>query len=139
MGHRPEFDEGDKELQWHLEDLQELVKRLDSNLDSGLSIEAVAAAQQQRARDDAIKPNDWWLNVAWLPESMRGSLVETYPVTRAGAVTRISKSELLPGDIIDFVQGDRVPADGRILEVSCDASLDMSSLTGESEGQALDQ
>ena len=36
------------------------------------------------------------------------------------------------GDIIELVQGDRIPADGRIV-ASSEAQVDMSLLTGEPE------
>jgi P-type Ca2+ transporter type 2C len=41
-------------------------------------------------------------------------------------------SELVPGDIIRFGRGDRIPADARIL-LAVSLDLDESNLTGENE------
>ncbi len=47
-----------------------------------------------------------------------------------GTKTKISASELKPGDVIEVVPGERLPADGQVLDVI--ASFDESALTGES-------
>lgn len=52
-------------------------------------------------------------------------------VYRNGAVHRISKKEIVVGDIVVLTQGDEIPADGELLE-STDMSVDESSLNGES-------
>jgi cation-transporting ATPase I len=52
-------------------------------------------------------------------------------VRREGQQTECSADELVPGDIIELIAGDRVPADCRILS-SERLELDESSLTGES-------
>ncbi|KAJ3366283.1 High affinity Ca2+/Mn2+ P-type ATPase-like protein [Kappamyces sp. JEL0680] len=53
-------------------------------------------------------------------------------VLREGHVANILASELVPGDIVKFSSGDRIPADARILDcVSLD--VDESMLTGENE------
>ncbi|KAG0654995.1 High affinity Ca2+/Mn2+ P-type ATPase-like protein [Maudiozyma exigua] len=49
---------------------------------------------------------------------------------RFGRQSHVLASTLVPGDIIVFRVGDRIPADIRIIE-SVDLSLDESSLTGE--------
>ena len=41
-------------------------------------------------------------------------------------------NNLLPGDIVSFTVGDRVPADVRLLS-AVDLDIDESSLTGEAE------
>jgi len=53
-------------------------------------------------------------------------------VVRARQRINILAEELVPGDIITLISGDRVPADARIL-VCSGLSVDESSLTGESE------
>nr|WP_166359608.1 heavy metal translocating P-type ATPase [Pseudomonas akapageensis] len=50
-----------------------------------------------------------------------------------GQVQEVDNSELLPGDQIEVRAGDRIPADGRVLEGS--ASLDTAPITGESVPQ----
>ncbi|MCK4524991.1 MAG: HAD-IC family P-type ATPase [Candidatus Andersenbacteria bacterium] len=50
---------------------------------------------------------------------------------RNGIEKEISSTNIVPGDIIVLRAGDRVPADGRILEVH-EFDIDESSLTGES-------
>ncbi len=52
-------------------------------------------------------------------------------VVRSEATRRIPAREVVPGDIVILNEGDRVPADGRVLE-SVLLALDESLLTGES-------
>ena len=52
-------------------------------------------------------------------------------VVRDGQQVRIAGREVVPGDLVLLREGDRVPADGRVLEAS-DLSVDESLLTGES-------
>ncbi len=52
-------------------------------------------------------------------------------VLRSGVEKEIDVSEVVPGDILLLEEGDRIPADGRILEV-CNLEVDESMLTGES-------
>ena len=56
---------------------------------------------------------------------------ETTAVIRAGAYVRVPAIEVVPGDIVPLEVGDRVPADGRVIE-SLGLQIDESSLTGES-------
>ena len=52
-------------------------------------------------------------------------------VVRAGKHVEIDSNALVPGDIIELVEGDKVPADCRIIE-SVNLQADESMLTGES-------
>ncbi len=52
-------------------------------------------------------------------------------VVRAGAETLILDQELVPGDIVILHEGNRIPADGRLIEVQ-GATVNEASLTGES-------
>ncbi len=52
-------------------------------------------------------------------------------VRRKGDVDEISAEELVPGDIVLLNEGDRIPADGRLIE-SINMQIDESALTGES-------
>ncbi len=67
-------------------------------------------------------------------ESFRNMLPHMISVLRDGEVTRIEARLLVPGDVILLEEGDRVPADGRLIEVN-QLKVDHSSLTGESEPQ----
>lgn len=67
-------------------------------------------------------------------ESFRNMLPQMINVLRDGAVTRIAARLLVPGDVILIEEGDRIPADGRLIEVN-QLKVDHSSLTGESEPQ----
>ncbi|KDQ20251.1 hypothetical protein BOTBODRAFT_51572 [Botryobasidium botryosum FD-172 SS1] len=49
---------------------------------------------------------------------------------RDGRTTTVLANELLPGDLVTFTVGDRVPADIRLLS-AVDLEIDESSLTGE--------
>lgn len=64
------------------------------------------------------------------------ALLKTYVkerarVVRAGKEGEIDARELVPGDIIRITQGDRVPADARLIFAN-DLQIDESILTGES-------
>jgi len=52
-------------------------------------------------------------------------------VLRDGHVTQISAAELVPGDIVLLESGDRIPADGRLIEAN-NVKIDESAMTGES-------
>ncbi len=67
-------------------------------------------------------------------ESFRNMLPQMITVRRDGQVARIEARLVVPGDVILLQEGDRVPADGRLLEVNR-LKVDHSSLTGESEPQ----
>ncbi len=58
-------------------------------------------------------------------------------VIRGGRKMRVDSSDLVPGDLMVFEAGDRIPADGRIIEANL---LDVmeASLTGESQPVAKD-
>ncbi|KAK0658758.1 Calcium-transporting ATPase 1 [Lasiodiplodia hormozganensis] len=63
-----------------------------------------------------------------------GALEDTTAALEAaeGASMSISASQLVPGDLVLFHTGDRVPADIRITHAA-DLSIDESNLTGENE------
>ncbi|KAJ3005680.1 hypothetical protein HKX48_000515 [Thoreauomyces humboldtii] len=55
-------------------------------------------------------------------------------VVRNGAVQKIHAKDLVPGDIVQLVVGDRIPADCRLLSIiSSSFKADQSILTGEAE------
>ncbi|MBI2612823.1 HAD-IC family P-type ATPase [Candidatus Kaiserbacteria bacterium] len=62
---------------------------------------------------------------------LKSYLRERARVIRAGAEREIDAEHLVPGDIIRLSQGDRVPADARIVFVN-DLQIDETVLTGES-------
>ena len=55
-------------------------------------------------------------------------------VIRDGGLKKISVREIVPGDIIHLEEGDRVPADARLIE-AFDLWTNNVPLTGESEPQ----
>ncbi|MEM2142121.1 MAG: cation-transporting P-type ATPase [Candidatus Thorarchaeota archaeon] len=52
-------------------------------------------------------------------------------VIRSGQEERVSPVDIVPGDIVRIEQGDRVPADGRLI-TSSNLTINEASLTGES-------
>ncbi len=70
-------------------------------------------------------------------ESFRNMLPAMVTTLRDGIAQEIPAEELVPGDVIILHEGDKVPADGRLLEASL-FKVDLASLTGESEPQLLD-
>lgn len=67
-------------------------------------------------------------------ESFRHMLPPMINVRRDNQIERIEARLVVPGDVILLEEGDRVPADGRLIEVN-QLKVDHSSLTGESEPQ----
>ncbi|MCD6397234.1 MAG: HAD-IC family P-type ATPase, partial [Spirochaetaceae bacterium] len=65
-------------------------------------------------------------------EELQKMITPIAKVMRDGEIDEIDASELVPGDIIIIEEGDRINADGRILEAD-DLLIDESLLTGESE------
>ena len=70
-------------------------------------------------------------------DSFREMMPATVRVRRDGQVHEVEASELVPGDLVLLAEGDKIPADGRLLQ-SYELKVDMSSLTGESEAVSLD-
>ena len=50
---------------------------------------------------------------------------------RGGQLTDIPAEELVPGDVVSFEAGDKIPADGRLL-VAATLEIEEAALTGES-------
>lgn len=67
-------------------------------------------------------------------ESFRQLLPPHAKVLREGKVRDVLASELVIGDVILLEEGDKVPADGRLIEVNS-LKVDNSAITGESEPQ----
>ena len=70
-------------------------------------------------------------------ESFRKMMPTMVRVFRDGVEVEIEASMIVPGDIVRLGEGDRVPADGRLLEDHL-LRVNQSSLTGESEAVLLD-
>lgn len=71
-------------------------------------------------------------------ESLKQMAALKATVVRNGRKTRIDSTELVPGDLMVLEAGDRVPADGRILEQYLMEVME-ASLTGESHPVAKDR
>ncbi len=65
-------------------------------------------------------------------EAMKRLLPYRAKVMRSGGVREIGADEVVPGDVVLLSEGDRVPADMRIIE-SNDLMVNNAALTGESE------
>ncbi|HEX2433230.1 MAG TPA: HAD-IC family P-type ATPase, partial [Gaiellaceae bacterium] len=63
--------------------------------------------------------------------ALQKMLVIMAHVRRGGQLSDIPAEELVPGDIVVFEAGDKVPADGRLL-VAATLEIEESALTGES-------
>mgnify|MGYP001822237296 CR=1 FL=1 len=70
-------------------------------------------------------------------DSFKKMLPSMITAIRDGRRHEIPVAELVPGDIIILNEGDRIPADGRLIEAK-ELKVDNSSLTGESQPQLLD-
>lgn len=69
--------------------------------------------------------------------SLKDSTRQTVAVVREGKELAVEADELVPGDIVILREGDRIPADGRIVSES-GLLADEAMLTGESESIAKD-
>jgi len=64
-------------------------------------------------------------------EALKAMSSPTATVVREGEEVEIASTGVVPGDIMVLTAGDRMPADGRLIEAA-NARLDEASLTGES-------
>lgn len=67
-------------------------------------------------------------------EALRGLLASKAKVIRNGKPREVEAAEIVPGDVIIMDAGDKVPADGRLIEEN-ELRVNNSALTGESEPQ----
>ncbi|HTN80946.1 MAG TPA: cation-transporting P-type ATPase [Acidimicrobiales bacterium] len=63
--------------------------------------------------------------------ALRKMLIMTANVRRDGEIVSVPAEELVPGDIVGFQAGDKVPADGRVI-VAATLEIEEAGLTGES-------
>tara|TARA_Y100000310_G_C20686851_1_gene819563 strand:- start:1187 stop:3886 length:2700 start_codon:yes stop_codon:yes gene_type:complete len=68
-------------------------------------------------------------------ESLKKLSAPKANVMREGRVQEIDASQVVPGDIIVLAEGDRIPADARLIE-AVSLEIDESALTGESTSAA---
>ncbi len=70
-------------------------------------------------------------------DSFKEMLPSKITAIRDGHTKEVLVSDLVPGDVVILNEGDKVPADGRLIQAK-ELKVDNSSLTGESEPQLLD-
>jgi calcium-translocating P-type ATPase len=80
-------------------------------------LNAVFALVQERQAERAV-------------EALAAFIPDEVAVIRDGTRTAVPARELVPGDVVNLAEGDRVPADGRVF--SGRVQIDTSALTGES-------
>ncbi|KAK9320200.1 hypothetical protein V1517DRAFT_356108 [Lipomyces orientalis] len=64
--------------------------------------------------------------------SITGMLPDECHILRDGARTTVVATEIVPGDVLFFKAGIKLPADVRLIQVSSDSKFNRSILTGES-------
>ena len=64
-------------------------------------------------------------------EALKGMLAPTITVLRGGQEQDVPSKELVPGDVLLLEAGDKIPADGRLVEIHS-LQCDEAPLTGES-------
>lgn len=64
-------------------------------------------------------------------QALKNNIVSTAQILRDGKQYEINTSNLVPGDIVVLEEGDRIPADGRLIECKNLKTIE-SALTGES-------
>jgi len=70
-------------------------------------------------------------------QALRDMTVARCQVRRDGSLFELDAADLVPGDVVVIEAGDRVPADGRLLQVAA-LEVQEATLTGESEPVAKD-
>lgn len=63
-------------------------------------------------------------------DSIKTMLPDDCLVIRGGEQTRIAARDLVPGDVVLIRQGNKIPVDARLVQVSIDLKFDRSILTG---------
>ncbi len=71
-------------------------------------------------------------------EALKNMMTPTAKVRRNGEVKEIKAKNIVPGDILIIEQGDRISADGRLID-SDNLQVNESVLTGESETVSKDE
>merc|ERR1719334_953205 len=99
----------------HKISLDELCKRLNTSIETGLTNEQVLVAQKEHGLNNLGQVD----------------LAKKFFVKRNGARAEIPVAELTVGDIVEVKGGDKIPADIRIVK-SDGLEVDQSSLTGDS-------
>ena len=64
--------------------------------------------------------------------ALKKMLASNSRVRRDGRTVSVPSEELVPGDVVLIEAGERVPADGRLIE-TINLEIDDSALTGESQ------
>mmetsp|Transcript_18105 Transcript_18105/g.45586 ORF Transcript_18105/g.45586 Transcript_18105/m.45586 type:complete len:1179 (-) Transcript_18105:1049-4585(-) len=98
-----------------------------SNLYLGVVLEAVVFISSTFSYYQEAKSNA-------LMQGFKNMVPKKAKVVRDGATAIIDAAELVPGDVVQFQDGDQVPADLRVVD-AYNLKVDNSSLTGESEAQ----
>ena len=105
----------------------------------GAAVVSVVALDEWHTRDRRVRGHDAERD----PGAQRGGqgaesvaalqkmLVLKAHVRRGGGVIDIPAEELVPGDVVSFEAGDKIPADGRLL-VAATLEIEEAALTGES-------
>lgn len=62
--------------------------------------------------------------------SITAMLPESCFLIRDGAKVEVTSTDIVPGDVILFKAGNRIPADVRFIDASQDATMDRSIVTG---------
>jgi calcium-translocating P-type ATPase len=65
-------------------------------------------------------------------DALQAMVPHTAKVLRAGQLTEVEATDLVPGDVVVLEAGDAVSADCRVIDAH-DLSIEMASLTGESQ------
>ena len=116
-----------------LEALNRLVPHYAHLIRGGPEVQNGSVWHSAESRDSSSLPE---------AEMLRETIKEQFAASEKGSTTVLA-SQLVPGDLVLFSTGDRIPADIRITRAA-DLSIDESNLTGENEpvrkgADALDQ
>ena len=123
---------GEVEIDAHKLSVEELCKRFNTNIESGLTKEQVVESKEEQGPNQVKNPPyvPIWVRLCCFcfcldeikengfssPPEFQENPAKTAHVRRNGSKVEISAADLTVGDIVEVKEGDLVPADIRIIK-----------------------
>ena len=121
-------------MDYHRVSLDELVKRFNTDIKTGLTEEAARDGLAKYGPNTQVLPG-YLLERFLYHYGESAEPAKLVATRRAGQTVQVKVEELTLGDIVELKSIGKIPADIRVIEADEDFRVDLSSLTGESEPQ----
>ena len=127
------------EINEHKVPLDELVKRFNTDIKTGLTEEAARDGLSKYGPNTLKPPVPKWRKFFqsmfnWLGRSQAEESAEPPQLVatrRAGQTVQVKAEELTPGDIVEIKSIAKIPADIRIIETDGDFMVNMDAISGD--------